>query len=199
MDRNLLLAAGAGYLSGSISFALLVARAKGVDLRAHGSGNPGATNAGRVLGRKYGVLVYLLDALKGALPAGVSLILGWPPSAAVLGAAGAFAGHLWPIWFGFRGGKGVATYSGAMLVLAPGALLAGAVAFLVVVLATRVVALGSLALGIVTPAALRLLDPTAATGERAPVFAFAAVGGALFFLTHRRNLARLLARRKEGA
>jgi len=186
----------AGYLCGSISFALLIARAKGLDLRSVGSGNAGATNAGRALGRRVGVLVYLLDALKGALPAVLPLLLGWPLEAAVLGGAAAFAGHVWPLYFGFRGGKGVATYSGAMLALAPLAVLVAALVFVAVVKTTRTMALASIAFGLAVPAAVFALEPVQAVGDRRSVLLFAAVGGLLFFYTHRSNLARLRAGRE---
>ncbi len=189
----LLTAAALGYLCGSISFALLIARAKGLDLRQVGSGNAGATNAGRALGRRIGILVYLLDALKGALPAALPLALGWPLEAAVLGGAAAYAGHVWPLYFRFRGGKGVATYSGAMLVLAPTAVLAGGLVLVLVIRLSRLMALASICFGLTVPIACWALDPVEATGARLPVLAFAAAGGLLFLYTHRSNLARMRA------
>jgi glycerol-3-phosphate acyltransferase PlsY len=186
-----------GYLCGSVSFALLIARAKGLDLRAVGSGNAGATNAGRALGRKFGVLVYLLDAAKGALPAALALLLApegrAPLELAAAAGAGAYAGHVFPVWFGFRGGKGVATYSGALLVLAPLAVLAGAGVLLLVGLASRMMSLASISFGLAVPAALLLLDKDWAVGDGFPVLLFAALGGLLFLVTHRSNLARILA------
>src|SRR5271154_5172076 len=96
------------YLAGAIPFGYLIARFKGVDLFAAGSGNIGATNVGRVLGRKFGVLVFVLDLLKGIVPV---LIAGNVfeennELAKVIAAASAFVGHLFPIFLGFRGGKG---------------------------------------------------------------------------------------------
>lgn len=182
-----------GYLLGSVSFAQVLARARGVDLRRVGSGNLGATNAGRALGRRLGVLVYVLDAAKGALPAGLPLLLGWPLGAAALGGAGACAGHVWPLWLGFRGGKGVATYSGAMLVLDPLAVLLGALALAVSVGVCRIMSLGSIVLGLTVPVAVWALDPSWSLGPGWPVLAFAAASGLLFFYTHRSNLARIRA------
>ncbi len=191
------LAALIGYLCGSVSFALLIARAKGLDLRAVGSGNAGATNAGRALGRRFGVLVYLLDAAKGALPAALALLLApegcAPLELAAAAGAGAYAGHVYPVWFGFRGGKGVATYSGALLVLAPSAVLAGAGVLLLVGLGSRMMSLASISFGLAVPAALWLLDPGWASADGFPVLLFAALGGLLFLVTHRSNLARILA------
>src|SRR6476620_5076490 len=109
------------YLIGAIPFGYLIGRARGVDLFKAGSGNIGATNAGRVLGRKIGTLVFLLDFLKGALPVaailplaqslapGADTTLGPPDVLRVSAAALAFLGHLFPVYLGFRGGKGIAT------------------------------------------------------------------------------------------
>src|SRR5947209_20335094 len=101
----MLLAPLAGYLIGSIPFGYLVARARGVDIFAQGSGNIGATNVGRVLGWRYGALVFALDFTKGALPVAAALLLdpaGWATIATGLAA---FLGHLFPVYLGFRGGK----------------------------------------------------------------------------------------------
>src|SRR5947209_20364134 len=95
----------AGYLIGSIPFGYLVARARGVDIFAHGSGNIGATNVGRVLGRRYGLLVFALDCAKGALPVGAALLAGYDGWVAVGTGLAAFLGHLFPLFLGLRGRK----------------------------------------------------------------------------------------------
>lgn len=183
---QLALAAAAGYGLGSVSFALLLARARGIDLRQVGSGNLGATNAGRALGRKAGILVYFLDALKGFVPAWVAARWTGSPDLAVAAGAGAFLGHLWPLWHGFRGGKGVATLSGALLALAPWVLLAAGLSFLLGVLLTRIMSVGSIAFGLALgPAAFVLRAP-------APIAVFAALGGLALIFTHRANIRRLL-------
>lgn len=186
----LALAAAGGYALGSVSFALLLARSRGVDLRAVGSGNPGATNVSRALGRRAGLLVYLLDALKGFAPAAVA---GWGWDDPALGAAagaGAFLGHLWPLWHRFRGGKGVATLSGAMLALAPLTAVAAGLALAGTIAATRMVSAGSIAFGVALgPAAWVLREPR-------PVFLLAALGGVGLVFTHRSNLARIRAGRE---
>lgn len=181
----------AGYALGSVSFALLFARARGVDLRAVGSGNLGATNVGRALGRGYGISVYLLDALKGWLPVFLApLLLGGNDAdddvlLAVTAGAAAFVGHIWPAWLGFRGGKGVATLSGALLALHPWTLVtAGAVHFLIAS-TTRVMALASLGFGLALPIAAW------AYGAPTPVVVFAALAAPLLFYTHRSNLRRI--------
>ena len=106
------------YLIGTFPSASLVARANGVDIRSVGSGNPGASNVARVLGWRRGVWVYVLDAAKGALAAGLGLIVDGRPAGYWLGAA-AVIGHVFPVWQKFRGGKGVATGSGILAVLSP--------------------------------------------------------------------------------
>src|SRR5262249_29281452 len=120
-----LAAAVAGYLIGAIPFGYLVAKRRGVDIFQHGSGNIGATNVGRILGKLFGIVVFLLDCAKGAMPTAAGLALArWlevePPS--VLGVAAglaAFVGHLFPVYLGFRGGKGVASGAGIVVVLLP--------------------------------------------------------------------------------
>lgn len=182
---HLALAAAAGYGLGSISFALLLARARGIDLRQIGSGNLGATNAGRALGRKSGILVYVLDALKGFLPAWIGLWWTGSLEIAVAAGAGAFLGHVWPLWHGFRGGKGAATLSGALLALAPWVVVAAGISFLAGALLTRIMSVGSLAFGLALgPAAYVLRAPP-------PVALFAALGGVLLIYTHRANIRRL--------
>src|SRR5579871_6901292 len=119
------------YLAGAIPFGYLIARSRGVDILKQGSGNIGATNVGRVLGRPFGVLVFLLDFAKGAMPA---LVARWwdathqldlpTDTLPVAAAVAAFLGHLYPIYLRFRGGKGVATAAGAVTVLLPGPALA---------------------------------------------------------------------------
>lgn len=187
---QLALAAAGGYALGSVSFALLFARARGIDLRTIGSGNLGATNASRALGRRLGVLIYLLDALKGFLPAG---ILYWSTGDAYAAAAaggGAFLGHLWPVWHGFRGGKGVATLSGVLLAVAPLTALAAGFSLAATILLTRMISAGSIAFGVVLGPAAWVL------GEPHPIFLLAALGGLLLVFTHRANIQRMRAGRE---
>jgi len=142
-----------GYLLGSVPTGYLVARAvRGVDVRAVGSGNVGATNVARAAGVRPALLVLVLDAGKGALAVLLAgtLVPGVPFLQALAG-LGAFLGHVAPVWLGFRGGKGVATALGVLAVLVPAAALAGVLAYTVVFLCTRISSLGSL---IAAPVAL---------------------------------------------
>src|SRR5215204_553842 len=136
------LAALLAYLVGAVPFGYLVARARGVDIFAAGSGNIGATNVGRVLGRKLGVLVFVLDFLKGAVPAlVVSQLFG--TTAGVVAGLAAFLGHVFPIYLRFRGGKGVATGFGVVVVLLPWPTLVAAIVWVTTLAATRYVSLAS--------------------------------------------------------
>ena len=179
------------YLLGSIPFAYLAGRARGVDLRQHGSGNLGATNAVRVLGLPTGVAVYLLDTLKGFLPVFVLVPLLvatrhdlW---AIAIGVA-AIAGHVRPIYLGFqKGGKGVATAGGVFLALAPLATMLGLGVWVLVFLPSGYVSLASLVTAVVFPFAML------ATGTPAlsALFAVAVVVAGFVVWTHRANIARL--------
>lgn len=141
------------YLLGSISFSVLLAKAiRGIDIRQHGSGNAGATNTLRILGKGPAILVLLLDVVKGIVAVWLGIWLGngseWTPAFAGIAA---IAGHNWPLYFRFRGGKGIATAIGVLATLAfPPALCAGVIAILSIVF-TRYVSLGSLIFVALTP------------------------------------------------
>ncbi len=179
-----------GYLSGSIPFGVLVAaRFAKKDVRAAGSGNIGATNVARVAGKKLGALVLVLDAAKGALPVWLSLHL-FPsePVLHVATAVAAFLGHVFPVWLRFKGGKGVATALGVLLVLLPLPALLGFVVWLLVLALTRVSSVGSLLGGLTAVVAAFVLDaprPSALLGVGLLV---------AMLLTHRGNIERLLKR-----
>jgi acyl phosphate:glycerol-3-phosphate acyltransferase len=152
------------YALGCISFAALAGRLKGVDVRKHGSGNPGATNVGRLLGRGWGRTVLALDMLKGLLPVA---FLAVPPSALDSGghvpvALAVVVGHVWPVTSGFRGGKGVATFVGAALALEWRAALSALLVHVAVKRGTGYVSVASVAMAWAFPALLaagRLLAP----------------------------------------
>jgi glycerol-3-phosphate acyltransferase PlsY len=146
------IAVALSYLLGSVSFSIVIAKwVKGIDIRQHGSGNAGATNTLRVLGKGPGILVFVLDIAKGVAAVLIGRVLGeneWIP---VLCGLAAIVGHNWPIWFRFKGGKGIATTVGVVATLAflP-ALCAGIVAIATIAL-TRYVSLGSLLFAALTP------------------------------------------------
>ncbi|MFN7175194.1 MAG: glycerol-3-phosphate 1-O-acyltransferase PlsY [Thermaurantiacus tibetensis] len=183
---DLLFALGLGYLLGSVPFGLLLTRLAGAgDIRAIGSGNIGATNVLRTGKKGLAAATLFLDAGKGA--AAVLLgrhFLGEP--AALAAVLGAFAGHVWPVWLAFRGGKGVATFLGSALALLPLAGAGFAAAWLGVALATRISSAGGMAGGFAAAAAALALGETRA----ALLFLLLAL---LVLWTHRENIARLRA------
>jgi acyl phosphate:glycerol-3-phosphate acyltransferase len=161
-----------GYICGSIPFGLLVGRLKGIDVRRHGSGNIGATNVGRVLGRWWGILAFVLDVAKGLIPVLIFgfFARGWMRQEAggraelcllwATVAAACILGHLFPVFLRFKGGKGVATSLGAMLGLYPYFTLPGLLVFglwVILTLATRYVSVGSVGAAIAFPVVFALL------------------------------------------
>ncbi len=139
------------YLIGSVPTGYLLSSISGIDIREAGSGNIGATNVGRVVGWKAGLLTLVADAGKGFIPVFFSIQLGFDPKVSALTALATFIGHLYPVFLKFKGGKGVATALGCLAGLAP--LIAGCLTlvFLVIVLVTRWVSLGSLGAAALTP------------------------------------------------
>ncbi|HKW56180.1 MAG TPA: glycerol-3-phosphate 1-O-acyltransferase PlsY [Candidatus Acidoferrum sp.] len=143
----------AAYLLGSIPFGLLLGKLFGAtDIRKAGSGNIGATNVARVAGPLAGILTLLLDAGKGALAVVLAMrLVNGSALWMMIAGLGALVGHCFPIWLGFRGGKGVATAAGVFLVLCPTALLASAILFVLVVVYWRFVSLGSISAAAAMP------------------------------------------------
>jgi glycerol-3-phosphate acyltransferase PlsY len=182
-----LLAVAFGYLVGSIPFAFLLARRRGVDLRRAGSGNVGAANVLRTSGVPHAIAAMCLDAAKGAVAVLVAQRLTNGPATPVAAGMAAVIGHVYPPWLRFRGGKGVATAAGVFLVLAPVAVAIASAVFALAVSVTRYISVGSLA------SAITLAVVASAPDPGAPV-AVGAIITALFILhRHRTNLARLLA------
>lgn len=189
------------YLVGSVPFSLLIAQwAKGIDLRKVGSGNIGATNVVRAVGYKWGAFALLCDALKGLLP---TLLLPhlvgdahpeWKTHLAVLSGVGALLGHLFPVWLGFRGGKGVATGLGVILVLAPWGTAAAMTIFFLAIFLTRIVSVGSL-LAALTFGLFQCIREGSQlwAAERWSLGVFSIVAPLLILVMHRSNLARLWA------
>ena len=194
-----------GYLIGSVNFAVLVAKKHGVDILKEGSGNPGATNVKRVLGKGPGNLVFALDALKGFVGAGLPHLLlrvdAGANSAAtdihfvvcVAGFVGTLLGHCFSCFLKFKGGKGVASTIGGLLVLLPVPILIGAAVWGVVFLLSRYVSLASIALGVSLPLSCWLLPLCTSLKFGQPQFWFAAAIAAFNLWTHRSNIGRLLA------
>ncbi|MBA2604467.1 MAG: glycerol-3-phosphate 1-O-acyltransferase PlsY [Acidobacteria bacterium] len=176
-----------GYLAGSLPFAYLLARRAGIDVRRAGSGNVGAANVLRTTGPWRGVVVMSLDVAKGVLAVVLATVTNAGATLTALAAAAAIVGHIYPVWLRFHGGKGVAVAAGVFAVLMPLATALAATLFLVIVMATRYVSLGSIAATVALPPAAWL------TGEPAAVVAAAAGTGLLILFRHRGNIRRLRA------
>lgn len=181
----LLLSLAIGYALGSVPFGLILTRLAGAgDIRHIGSGNIGATNVLRTGRKGLALATLLLDLAKGGLP--VVLAGAWfGPMAAALAGAGAIIGHCYPVWLGFRGGKGVATAAGLVLGLTPGLFLPVLAAFVVIVWLTRWVSLGSISAAALAPLLAWL------TGQGLAALLYLLVA-ALIVLKHRENIGRLL-------
>jgi glycerol-3-phosphate acyltransferase PlsY len=174
------------YLIGSIPFGYLIVRMSGRgDVRHAGSGGTGATNVSRRAGKAPGVLTLVLDAIKGAIAVLIATRAGdsWLVAAAAIAV---IVGHIFPVWLGFRGGKGVATALGVFVVLAPLALLCAGVVFLIVFLLTRYVSLGSMTAVASVPLVVSV------NGLTSPIFLSSVAAAALVIFAHRANISRLM-------
>lgn len=197
------------YLVGSIPTGLLVARARGINIREHGSGNLGATNVFRVLGPLPGLAVLVIDLLKGVVAVGLiaQIRIAGEATPAIFGAYGsgwmmvvaggaAVLGHIFTAYAGFRGGKGVATGTGVAVALAPVPVLVGAALFGLVVLLTRYVSLASLVAAASLPLTQLVRQWIFGISVPAPMMWFTVVVPVLILITHHRNIQRLLAGRE---
>jgi acyl phosphate:glycerol-3-phosphate acyltransferase len=192
------------YLLGAVPFGVIIARAHGVDLRKVGSGNIGATNVGRALGRKWGITCFVFDMLKGLVPMLVAMAIlpqdKGPGDLWVWLATGAatIVGHVFPVYLKFKGGKGVSTSLGVILGVWPYYTICGLVAaasWLLTVWIWRYVSLGSIVLSLVFAAALVIaiaIMPGWEFGKLWPLVVFAVVMAGLVILRHKDNIGRLL-------
>ena len=175
------------YVLGSVPSGYILGKLRGVDVRVVGSGNVGATNVARAVGKFQGLITLIADAAKGYLPVVAALQSGQDALTIALTAIAAFLGHLYPVFLNFQGGKGVATGFGALLALAPMATSILVVVFALVVGVTRIVSLGSLATAVAAPLSLWLFyQPPVIVG-------MACFLGAMVIIRHRGNIERLLA------
>lgn len=180
-----------GYLLGSIASSIILGKLlAGIDVRQHGSGNAGATNTFRVLGPKIAAGVLLVDALKGVAAVLTAKALGVSDVIVVLTGIAVIAGHNWPVFFNFRGGKGIATTIGVMLSFAPEPTLAAGIIGLAVLFFTRYVSLAALVFTSLMPLSIYLNDLHVA------YFWFALVVALMAIWRHRANIGRLLTGRE---
>lgn len=187
------------YLLGSIPFGYLAGRLGGIDIRQAGSGNVGATNVVRVLGKRYGYPVFALDFLKGFGAVKISMLIapGRPPEwdspeiFGILAALSSVLGHLYPPWLKFKGGKGVATSAGALLALTPVATLIGVAIWIIVFWLTRYVSLASITAAVVLPVVILVVSSQDQNKGRPLVYSSACVAAVVIW-RHRSNLSRLM-------
>jgi glycerol-3-phosphate acyltransferase PlsY len=184
----------AGYLLGALPFSVWIARARGVDVRRVGSGNPGATNVLRAAGRGPGLLALACDVAKGVVAVLLARLLGLSPAWWGWAALAAVYGHVFSVFLRFRGGKGVATAAGALGAVSPLALGAAVSVFVAAVGLTRYVSLGSMLGAVAFPVALWWLAPAELDGEaRTALLVSSSLIALLVLVRHRANLQRLLA------
>jgi glycerol-3-phosphate acyltransferase PlsY len=187
------------YLLGSIPFGYLAGRLAGIDIRRAGSGNVGATNVVRVLGKRYGYPVFVLDVLKGFCAVKISMLVApgrspeWnsPEIFGILSAMCGVLGHLYSPWLKFEGGKGVATSAGALLALTPVAALIGVVIWIIVFWLTRYVSLASLTAAVALPIVVLILSWQDQNKGKPLVYSSACVAAVVIW-RHRSNLSRLI-------
>lgn len=196
----ILVSAVGGYLSGALPFGYWAGKLKGIDIRQHGSGNIGATNVFRVLGKGMGIPVFILDALKGWLPAWLAGLwlqqqgaaLELVSAAAVVAGLAAVLGHMFTFWLGFKGGKGVATTAGVLLGIAPLAMLGGLAVWLLFFFTTRYVSLASMMAGVGVVATMAITMARSGRWDLV-MLGFGVLIMLLVIVRHRSNITRLLA------
>jgi len=186
------------YLIGSIPSGYLVANSQGIDIRRHGSKNIGATNVLRVMGKKWGYLVFFCDGFKGFLAVRLGIFLGTHGGiessvAGVVAAIACILGHNYTFWLGFKGGKGIATSGGVVLALFPWFIvLIVALVWVVVFYLSRYVSLASICAAISLPASLILMSPSVGSSNFWVLILFSILAASLAVLRHRTNITRLL-------
>jgi len=187
------------YLLGSVPFGYLAGRLAGIDIRKVGSGNVGATNVVRVLGKRYGYPVFALDFLKGFGAVMIAMLMapGRPPAwnspeiFGILAAMSSVLGHLYPPWLKFEGGKGVATSAGALLALTPVATLIGVAIWIIVFWLTRYVSLASITAAVILPIVILVIGLHDQNNGKSLAYASACVAAVVIW-RHRSNLSRLM-------
>ncbi|MCF7853951.1 MAG: glycerol-3-phosphate 1-O-acyltransferase PlsY [Candidatus Pacebacteria bacterium] len=173
------------YVAGSVPFGFLLAQTKGIDIRTRGSGNIGATNLTRTLGRKWGIACFFLDFAKGLAPVTATVILNESPVVPVAAAGAAVAGHVWPVFLRFKGGKGMATSIGALLALAPWSVVMAVLLWIILFLLTGYVSLASLGAAVILPLSALVVSMNPVTVILLTVIALLIIG------RHRSNIVRL--------
>lgn len=186
------------YFCGAIPWAFIIGKINGIDIRQHGSGNVGATNVMRTLGKKWGVLCFILDFLKGFIPVLFARILSSNLSAnafehlPIIAGAATVIGHIFPVFLGFKGGKGVATSAGVLFALSPLCLLASALVWVVFFYSFRYVSVASIVSAIALPIIAIIFNRFGIERNPQPILALFLALAILSLIRHRENIRRLI-------
>ena len=180
-----------GYVIGATPFGFLAGKMKGIDIREFGSGNIGATNVLRTLGKPVGITVLVFDILKGIVPVMISMLLSDHTEVHIATAIATIIGHNFTFWLKFKGGKGIATTSGTMLPIIPIPLAVATITWIILVKTTRYVSLGSIAAALVIPITAFLQALISGTWNW-PILIFSLVLCFLAVWRHRSNIKRLI-------
>ncbi len=178
------------YVAGATPFGFLAGKLRGIDIRQHGSGNIGATNVLRTLGKPVGITILALDVLKGLLPVLLAKSVSDSSIIHIVTAMAAILGHNYTFWLGFKGGKGIATTAGAILPIMPYALIAAVTGFLIVLKTTRYVSLGSISAAIIIPITIAVESLIRGSWD-GYILGFALFVCLLAIWKHRANIQRL--------
>ena len=179
------------YVVGATPFGFLAGKAKGIDIREHGSGNIGATNVLRVLGKPVGITVLVIDVMKGLVPVIIAKLVSDSSLVQIATAMAAILGHNYTFWLGFKGGKGIATTGGAILPIMPWALIAAVLGWIIVLKISRCVSLASIAAALIIPLTLVVENLITGTWEW-NIFGFGMFVCLLAIWKHRSNIRRLI-------
>ena len=185
------------YLFGSISWGFIIGKLKGIDIREHGSKNIGATNVTRVLGKSFGYICFALDFFKGFLPSFLMMFVITLPlvprdAGVILAILGTFLGHIFPIYLKFKGGKGVATGTGALLAISPLATIIGLIIWVIMFKITRYVSLASIVAAVIVTLLTIFFSATGTYQLSIYIQTFIVIIGAITIIKHKSNIVRLI-------
>jgi len=189
------------YLFGAIPWGFIIGKAKGIDIREHGSKNIGSTNVTRTLGKKWGMLCFLLDFIKGFLPSFIAIFIlpkylglssNYIDICVILAVVGSFIGHIFPIYLKFKGGKGVATGAGALLALTPLAVVIGLACWGIIFKVSRYVSVASILAAVIVAVMTSILSISNVYPVSTTLQIFVAIIGVIVIIKHKSNIVRLL-------
>lgn len=189
------------YLFGAIPFGFIIGKTKGIDIREHGSKNIGSTNVTRTLGKKWGMLCFLFDFLKGFLPSFIAIFIlpkyldlsgNYADMSIILAIVGSFVGHIFPVYLKFKGGKGVATGAGALLALTPLSVIIGLAGWVIIFKISRYVSVASILAAVIVAAMTAILSSSNIYPVSLTLQIFVAVICLIAIIKHKTNIIRLL-------